>query len=262
MTDNHIHIGQFEEDYYEAEAVFQVVLEAIGNVTETVFSSTTSCKDDILYSEVEKEIAAALALSAYAKKIKALCWYSPDYARQGIGIEKAMDSLPYSGIKIHPFAHNWDLNDTKTVDLARGIFDYADRHSIPVFIHTGYDKVHEAAKFSAFFGEFPNARFILAHGRPIEQTAALLEKFPNVYCDTAFMPEDDFKRIVKKHSAKILLGSDFPITYYYNKDNYQANDAITIFAGMCKQYIHDFAQMREYHKAINNLAASNEVGFC
>jgi predicted TIM-barrel fold metal-dependent hydrolase len=250
LIDTHIHIGQFEDAYYEAEYVFSTVLEVVGDVKEIVFSSTTSCKDDVLYGEIEKEIAAALSFSAYAKKLNALCWYIPDYLRQGISIENAMNNLPYTGIKIHPFAHDWDLSDTKTINLIRGIFDYANTHSMPVLIHTGYDKVQEAATFSSFFGEFPNARFILAHGRPIEQTSELLKKFPNVYCDTAFMPEDDFNLIVKKHSEKILLGSDFPITYHFNKDKYLIDGTVVGNSGLYRQYIKDCCQMEKYEIAM------------
>jgi predicted TIM-barrel fold metal-dependent hydrolase len=182
-----------------------------------VFSSTTSGKDLIRYTEVETEIAAALSgLGPQADKARPLIWYVPAYADQGVTVETAMNGLPYQGIKIHPRANRWDLTNTKTVGLAHALFDYAHRKELPVLIHTGEDPLDEANKFSFLFSEYPKAKCILAHGRPLEQTVSLLRRFPNVYCDTAFMPEESRLRIaVEGFAEKTLPGSDFPITHYF-----------------------------------------------
>jgi predicted TIM-barrel fold metal-dependent hydrolase len=90
------------------------------------------------------------------------------------------------------------------------------RKELSVLIHTGEDPLDEANKFSFLFSEYPGAKCILAHGRPLEQTVSLLRCFPNVYCDTAFMPEASLLCIVAEGFAgKILPGSDFPITHYF-----------------------------------------------
>jgi hypothetical protein len=54
MTDNHVHIGQFEEVYYSASEVFDAVF-ASGIVDRLVFSSTTSCVPDVAYHVIEAE---------------------------------------------------------------------------------------------------------------------------------------------------------------------------------------------------------------
>jgi predicted TIM-barrel fold metal-dependent hydrolase len=215
LIDAHIHIGQFEELYYDPLEVLTIVFEA--GVDELVFSSATSCKDSISYGEVEAEIATVLSkLGPRSPRAKPLFWYVPDYANQGVTVETAMNSLPYCGFKIHPRAHQWDLGNIKTMDILHGLCDYADRKELSILIHTGEDAFEEASKFSALFPEYPGARFILAHGRPLEQTVSLLRRFPNVYCDTAFMPVESFDRIAMEGLAeKAIFGTDFPITHYF-----------------------------------------------
>jgi predicted TIM-barrel fold metal-dependent hydrolase len=130
-----------------------------------------------------------------------------------------MRGLPYIGFKIHPKANVWDLEDAKTVALARQLFAYANERGMSICIHTGYDPLDEANKFSGFFADAPNAQIILAHGRPIEQTLDLMKKFRNVFCDTAFMPASDQEKVANAGLAgKMLFGSDLPITQWYAKE--------------------------------------------
>jgi hypothetical protein len=196
VTDTHVHIGQFEDHYYKAEDVFETALEAGTGIERIVFSSTTSCKDDVRYREVEQETAAALALPVWGEKADPLFWFVPAYVSQGVTVERAMGNLPYRGIKIHPLA-----------------------------------------------------RFILAHGRPVEQTAKLLKEFPHVYCDTAFMPQNDFNILVKESADKITLGSDFPITYHFNREKYPDRKGPEYRAALRRQYREDCGIMKGYQEA-------------
>jgi predicted TIM-barrel fold metal-dependent hydrolase len=245
MTDTHVHIGQFKETYYSAEAVFAAIVHE-GSVDSVVFSSTTSCRDGISYREVERELDAALAsASACGIKAKPFFWYVPDYAAQGVRVEKVMSGFPYTGIKIHPRAHCWDLTQNKTVSLVHELFAYADEKHLPVLIHTGVDEAEAPGKFSAFFGAYPDARFILAHGRPVEQTLELLRRFSHCYCDTAFMPEDALQRIIGEGLGnKVLLGTDFPITAYFTNTPLE------------EQYRVDAAQMRFQETLLGNTPRS------
>jgi hypothetical protein len=61
--------------------------------------------------------------------------------------------------------------------------------------------------------------FILAHGRPIGQTVEMMKKYPNVWCDTAFMPTENIVRLCMENlSERVLWGSDYPIPQYYYPD--------------------------------------------
>jgi hypothetical protein len=59
MTDNHNHIGQFEEVYYKPLDTLDIVTTA--GVERIVYSSTTSGKDGVLYKEIEREITEAVS---------------------------------------------------------------------------------------------------------------------------------------------------------------------------------------------------------
>jgi predicted TIM-barrel fold metal-dependent hydrolase len=127
-----------------------------------------------------------------------------------------MNNLPYKGIKLHPQAHKFNYDDMQFVSVLHELFNYAQDHTLPVLLHTGYDTTKDTEILSHFFAEYPNVKVILAHCRPLKQTIALMKKYANVCCDTAFVPEADIRKIMQKGLAsKIIPGSDFPITHYY-----------------------------------------------
>ena len=61
MTDHHVHIGQFNEIYYDALKLFALIekLSEKTKITEIRYSSTSSCRDDAELSKVEEEIEYA-----------------------------------------------------------------------------------------------------------------------------------------------------------------------------------------------------------
>jgi predicted TIM-barrel fold metal-dependent hydrolase len=247
MIDAHIHTGQFREIWYDPDIVIPIILEA--GVDRIVFSSTTSCKENIQYAEVEQEIESVLSMYGYStQKVRPLLWYVPGYYDNGLGIERLMQTLPYGGIKIHPRAHNWDMENKKTLALLEELFGYADQYKLPVLIHTGYDKIDEAEKFGQYFTKYSNAKIVLAHCRPLNQALQLLLTNQNVYCDTAFMDEKTISVLFEKGlSSRIIPGSDFPITHYYNKDEY-VND---VFISLKKQYEKDIQKLNRIDKNVN-----------
>ncbi|MFP3041418.1 amidohydrolase [Treponema primitia] len=237
MIDTHIHIGQFEEVYYDPLTVMAVITAA--GVDEAVYTSTTSCKDGVLYTEIEREITAVVSCHD-PLRIQPYLWYNPDYARQGLTVETAFATLPYRGFKIHPRAHLWDLGNTKTFALADELFACAAQKSLPVLIHTGYDTLDEAQKFEPFFKQYPAVRSILAHCRPLDQTIRLLGQYPNVYCDTAFVPKADLRRIAAAGFApRILPGTDFPITHYFARGD---TGGAPTYAELAEQYAADITE--------------------
>jgi hypothetical protein len=246
MKDIHVHIGQFADAYYEPLAVIDIVMAS--GMEGLSFSSTTSCKDDVHYREVEKEITLVYAGAAYSSEtIRPFLWFTPDYIRQGVSAESACGGIPYKGIKIHPLANSWNLEDLKHRDALHRLFDYAALNALPVLIHTGESGVDSPDRFERFFGAYPCVQIILAHGRPAETTVAMLRKYPNLYCDTAFAPEERFARIVEAgFASRIILGSDFPITHYFRTKYPGDNEELSISPK--EQYAKDVAQMKEYEK--------------
>jgi predicted TIM-barrel fold metal-dependent hydrolase len=216
MTDNHVHIGQFEDVYYDGPEIIETVMGY--GMKGLSFSSTTSCKDDVRYEEVEREIKNLLAQIGYpAEIVRPFFWYIPDYINQKISIPSAFSVIPYKGLKLHPCFQNWDFDDKRHLETLHCLFDYAEKYELPVLIHTGHNGVDSADRFERFFGEYPKVKCILAHCRPLEKTVEMLKKYTNVLCDTAFVPEADIQHIITNgFKDKIVLGTDFPVTHFFS----------------------------------------------
>jgi predicted TIM-barrel fold metal-dependent hydrolase len=244
MTDSHIHIGQFYDTYYEPLEVADVVMSA--GMDGFSFSTTSSCIDDIQYDYIEKEISKMLKSIPYSPEtILPYFWFIPDYIKQGVSIEKAVETIPYKGIKIHPYTQNWDFDNRKHLDALDSLFDYAKINVLPVLVHTGHSGVDSADRFECFFGEYKSVKFTLAHCRPLDITIKMLGQYPNVCCDTAFVEEDSVRRITKEgFASRIVLGSDFPITHYFRTK--YPKDGETPEIPLKEKYREDINQMRLY----------------
>jgi predicted TIM-barrel fold metal-dependent hydrolase len=214
------------------------------------FSSTSSCKVDVKFSEVEKEIKKALLFSRqnnFGPNAPWL-WFSPEYIKQGVDIEKAMENIFYFGFKLHPFADNWDFGNKTHMDALHRIFDYTNCDgSMCIVIHTGESGRDSPGRFLPFFAEYPTAAVVLAHGRPACETIKIIRRFPQISCDTAFMPEDAFRQIATAgFSDRILTGSDFPITHYF-ANHYSGKNV-----SLAEQYKNDIDQMQNYKRVIED----------
>jgi predicted TIM-barrel fold metal-dependent hydrolase len=199
--DYHLHIGQFWEVYYAPLEVLRIVTEA--GVTDAAYSSTTSARDDVRYSEIEREIAAVIACYP-ADRYKPFLWYIPPYIDKGITAKNAFQSLSYGGIKLHPRAHRWNLQDSKHLECLHTLCGYARDNKVPVLIHTGEDKFESPAFFSPFFPQYPEVKFILAHCRPAPDTIALFRTHGNVYGDTAFLDTVRYNQIAGRVLRTVL----------------------------------------------------------
>jgi predicted TIM-barrel fold metal-dependent hydrolase len=213
MTDTHIHIGQFEEVYYKPREILQILSD--NGITESVYSSTTSGKEEVRYNEIRTEIEEALS-GFPCDTYKPYLWYIPSYIDEGLQIEKTMFELPYKGIKIHPFANNWDFSQKKHIRCLHSLFSFAQDENLPILIHTGPNGVDAPNVFEAFFAKYKKVKIILAHCRPIEDAVKMIRKYSNVYGDTSFVSEEGMHILIKSGVGnKILTGTDFPITHFW-----------------------------------------------
>jgi len=240
MTDSHVHIGQYENVYYDPLEIMDIVMSA--GMEAMSFSTTSSCIDNVLYSEIEKEITVFLSHISYsAETIRPFFWYIPDYINQNITIESASCTIPYKGIKLHPFAQEWNFDNSRHIESLHSLFDYASRNNIPVLIHTGHSEVDSADRFEQFIREYHNTKCILAHCRPLDTTIEMLKKYNNVYCDTAFTTETGLRKIVfAGFSDKIILGSDFPITHFF-RTKYPKSGENHLIINLREKYAEDTA---------------------
>lgn len=211
VFDSHIHFGQF----YDICTTPKELLDYLNSVGVAVFaaSSTSICEGD--YDKVIAEMQELV--EAGGSKIYPVLWVLPQMLEDG-GLEKFMDSgINWKCVKIHPQLHptKWLADERCIVSVCR----FASTLLVPLLIHTGEMSGCYPKQFEHVIKRFPNLVFILAHGRPIEQTVSLMKAYQNVWTDTAFMPINNVVRLCdEKLSDRVLWGTDYPIPKFFFKD--------------------------------------------
>ena len=242
MTDHHLHIGQFNEVYYDALELFQVIesLSPRTGITEVHYSSTSSCRDDAELSGVEEEISYAQKFESKILTARPYLWFIPRYAEQGISAESAAGAFDYCGVKLHPAGQVWDEEKPAHKKALHQIFRWADDNKKSVLIHCGPQKCDLPSRFEPFFREYTGARIILAHSNPVAETARLVNELPNVFCDTACIEEKNLSLLMKKvrDKSKILFGSDFPVSHYWNTHLFEKAWSLE------EEYLHDCGNLK------------------
>lgn len=226
MIDYHVHIGQFNEIYYDAHEIFSLIdsLQQTTRINCVRFSSTSSCRDDVELKYIEEEIEYALSFNSQSLQVQPYFWIVPKYAEQEINLKNALETFDYCGIKIHPAGQTWDLNNLCHRDYLNQAFFWADENKKYVLIHCGPQKCDIPSRFENFYNEYKNAKIILAHSNPIKDTAEMLNKYENVFCDVSCVSNRKIKKLKSiVNNKKILFGSDFPITHYFDTHLFNKN---------------------------------------
>ncbi len=207
MTDAHVHIGWFVDRYHSPDDV-TVMLRNAGVDTIAV-SSTSTCAEE--YDLVIHEMS--WLQEEWADNCYPFLWVTPKMIETN-ALDKMLDSgVNWQGIKMHWQSHPQFFYDESLVD--RVIKDSRLSH-LPVLLHTGLFPECHAAVFDRLIRMNPDRQFILAHGRPNDESLALLSKYHNTFVDTAFMEVSDIASYVKSGLDKrILFGSDCPITEHF-----------------------------------------------
>ena len=123
------------------------------------------------------------------------------------------------GLKIHAASDGGEVMSDHYLSMLK----VADKHSLPVIIHTGCihlkplykdPEMGHAEKFQAWFADFPNVKFILAHMNyhyP-DIIVELMEQYPNLYTDTSWQPTEVIIDAINKiGDDRIMFGSDWPL---------------------------------------------------
>ena len=167
----------------------------------------------MLISHVHDEILEALETAKELNfNAKPLYWIIPKRHKEGEFVSSVMESLPYVGFKIHPRAHNWDIEDSFTSELFTETCNYAATKVLPIIIHTGESPEDNPNKFIKWFEMFPTVQFVLAHCRPIDTVIHILHRYNNIYGDSSFVPEEYLIKLQDAGlSDRILYGTDYPV---------------------------------------------------
>jgi uncharacterized protein len=139
-------------------------------------------------------------------------------------MEEGHRTLHLRGIKLMPMYAGFRPDDERLDPL----WNYAQRHHLPVLLHTGTTFVAQAPleytlprHLDPVATRFPELKLILAHlGHPYEgECVAVIRKHPNVYADLSALHYRPFQlyhslMLVQEYGVwdKVLFGTDYPFT--------------------------------------------------
>lgn len=210
VIDNHVHVGWFTDGYHTPREVWDSAMAA--GVNGMAVASTSTCAE--LYKDVCRELRELKRLGG--SQIHPILWLTPRMMKVKYALPYMLHSkIRWQGVKIHSEAHpEWVHN----IQLMNKALNVARSLDVPVIIHTGNFDCSHAGLFKNAIAENTDLTFVLAHGRPINETIYILNSNDNVYVDTAFMPMADLKELVAEGlSDRILFGTDAPINkVFYN----------------------------------------------
>ena len=211
MTDAHTHIGQYYDLYTNPEGLV-AFLDLVG-VSRFAVSSTTTCEEN--YSKVISEIKGLIGI--VGERVIPVLWITPEMIRSWEVFSMFDQGIDWKCLKIHPQLHptEW-LEGSVYTSLVAAM---AAIKGIPLLIHTGETEGCYPRQYEWIIKTRPDVTFILAHGRPIGQTIELMNTYPNVWCDTAFMPTENIVKLCEAGLAdRVLWGTDYPIIKHYYPD--------------------------------------------
>lgn len=209
--DAHIHIGQFYNKCLFPKKLV-AYLDSIG-VSRFAVSSTTTCEEN--YKKIIEEFKQLLNIAD--NRCLPVLWITPRMISTRAVFSMFEQGIHWKCLKIHPQLHptEWGKGSANLNFVASMALVWR----IPLLIHTGEMAGCYPFEFDDIISRRSDVTFILAHGRPISQTVEMMKKYPNVWCDTAFMPTENIVKLCKENlSERVLWGSDYPIPKYYYPD--------------------------------------------
>lgn len=210
LCDYHIHTGTFRDEYYSPQMIVDDLNEL--GVDKWVFSSLST--GHLEWSAVRDEIDETIERSG-GRAIPFL-WVVQDMLDDDPTLDKYF-YRDFAGIKAHGRFEGWQPDGPQ---LDR-VFHIAGERGLPIKLHTGGDSHCDAGAYRTICSKYPEQTVIMAHGRPVDETIAVMRECPNVYADTAFMPTEDIRTIIEcgeKIYDRLLFGTDYPLTSYFYKD--------------------------------------------
>ncbi len=138
---------------------------------------------------------------------------------------RRLKDLGVRGIKIHPPHQEIEVNAyvRDPFHPLAGVYEEAQRLSMPVFIHTGTSvfpgarsRMGDPIGVDDVAVDFPELRIVLAHlGRPLwyETALFLIRRHPNVYGDVSSIPPRRLLQVfprLQEFAGRLLWGSDWP----------------------------------------------------
>ena len=205
INDFHIHVGQFNDEYFSPEEVWSF-LKSVG-VNAFAVSSSSVCGYDI--DQTLYDIKQIVSLSG--GRAFPVLWLMPGMFLNGQLNAFLESGISWRCVKMHGF-HEWTNDDIENaVSVAQGL-------NLPFMMHTGGRRCCEAGQYFSLCKKYSNLQFVLAHSRPCDETIDVMLKCENVWADTAFTSIEDVVSLVDAGlEDRVMWGSDYPIPELYYK---------------------------------------------
>ena len=167
LFDAHTHIGQYYDLYTTSEDII-TFLYSVG-VDKFAVSSTTTCEEN--YAKVITELKELMSIAA--DRAYPILWITPKMIRSWAVFSMFDQGIEWKCLKIHPQLHptEW-LEGSPLMSLVASI---ASIKRLPILIHTGEMDGCYPRQYEWIIKSQPDVTFILAHGRPLDQTIDLME---------------------------------------------------------------------------------------
>ncbi len=127
-------------------------------------------------------------------------------------LERLVTTQGFRGLKLHPFADGYHLNNFKIVDP---LFEVCEQHRIPILCHGLADNVYNTVyAFAEMADRFRRVNLIMAHGGFMWSRAEAVRASktrPNLYIETTcLLPAGIADGIDDIGAEKYIFGSDAP----------------------------------------------------
>jgi predicted TIM-barrel fold metal-dependent hydrolase len=132
---------------------------------------------------------------------------NPNYGSRAVEmLQYAIETLGLRALKLHPICEFF----YPTHRYLPPLFELADRHNIPVLIHTDEGPLTNAAGFLDLAQNFPNVPVVLYHlGGP--NAVQVAKRAPNMFLETSFAYQTHILGAARALGAeRIIFGSDVP----------------------------------------------------
>jgi uncharacterized protein len=129
-------------------------------------------------------------------------------------LERAIDVLNFSAIKIYPPYVPWPMDEP----VWDPIYQLANERGLAVITHTGSEETCWPVLVGKVAARFPDANFVIGHSGNAEpyrtQAIEAAQQYENVYLETCstFREPGVVERLVNEAGAdRVLFGSDVPL---------------------------------------------------
>ena len=211
ICDAHVHVGYYtrferDEPFYWSPRKVAGVLARCG-VREFIVSSTNAQVSGISRADILRE-AREMRLRADAR-VHQFYWLSGRLYDEDPRLS-FLDTGLFEGLKFHELETPW--MQWRKDDLLR-VLAIAEERRLPVMFHCAPLPDCSAADLATLAERFPAVRFDFAHFNPADETAAVMERCPNVFADVATFTACEYETLPELSPdvrSRILFGTDFP----------------------------------------------------